>query len=133
MPFAKIIPVLISLLAFYEIIVVIDLTISHFMERHKGLWPMCDFYCVCGFHQSINNLWPTNTYNMLKILKHDKNCLSKLLYFWGSGITPKWQNYAAEEIHRTGNQPSKISWKVYQDLSADELKVPRKPFNLDDL
>ena len=115
----------------YEIILIVDFAISNMMEKHYDLWPLYNYYCVCGYHIKVNNLYPVNTYRMIKVVKHENGCLSKLMYFWGSNLTPKWQYHAMRQVATEGKVLGKLDWGVLEDLSREELGLPKLPYDPD--
>jgi len=116
-----------------ELVMVLDLLVTGLLERYHGFWPITEYYCVCGFSVNVNRFWPSNVYRILKAIKHDRCCLSKLLYFAGRNITPKWQNFACEEMVKRGKELTNMDWNTYENLSRSDLGLPRKPLTFDDL
>ena len=116
-----------------EMIMVLDLLVAGMLGKYYDLWPITEYYCVCGYNVNVNRFWPSNAYRILKAVKHDKCCLSKLLYFAGRNITPKWQNFACEEMVKRGKELTNTDWYTYENLSRSDLGLPRKPLTFDDL
>ena len=129
-----------KLLVFFGIVIMglelgmlADLVITTVIEKYHGMWPVCTYYCLCGYSAEVNKFWPSNVYRLLKAIRHGDSCLARLMYFAGREISPKWQNFACEEMLRTGQELTKMNWKVYEDLTRSDAGLPRRPFNLDDL
>lgn len=116
-----------------EIFLLLDLLVSGLMEKYYKIWPMVDYYCICEYHLKVNSIWPSNTYRVWKVIKHNENCLSRLLYFAGKNISPKWQNYACEEMVKSGRELTNLDWNTYENLTRSDEGQPRKHLNLDDL
>lgn len=116
-----------------EIFMLVDLFTGSMLEKYHDMYPLVHYYCVCGFHLKINSFWPSNTLRVLKAVKHDKCCLSKLLFFAGKNISRKWQNYACEDMIKNGKELTKSDWYTYENLTRSDEGLPRKPLDLDDI
>ena len=107
---------LIMLIALYSLAGCIDITIAHAWQRRKKFYPMLEFTCFCGWHQSLRAGMvpiPNQCYNLHRVITHMKTCLVWMFNADFNGLTPYWANSYAEDLREYKDKPSRFLTPEY--------------------
>lgn len=99
---------ILMLAAVYSMVCCIDITVAHAWAKKKGFYPILQFTCFCGWHQSLTSrgMYPTNFYQLNKVVNHTKSCLVWMFNADFNGLLPYWAHVYAEDLRQYEKDPS---------------------------
>lgn len=94
---------------FYCMVCTIDILVASFLEKKGGFYPMLEFTCFCGWHQTLiggPQFLPNQTYHFHKVRKHTKSCLVWIFNADFNQLEPYWAHSYAKDLRDYEKNPT---------------------------